>query len=450
MICDERARKGNESREDPISAPQFHPTPDPQPLNRACVAAAALIVAALPACDRGAGSSWETGEGPVVVQDSEVHVLGTSEALAVVEDLEVLADGTVWLQNSVEPFFISFDPEGGVAAMHGQRGGGPEEFAAPSGFVIGGIEGEAWVFDRQRHVLVQVSRPDSARGEIPLPRAEIPPGSVAGGMNLMSNIVRTARLGEEIILPRRSSPPEAGVYSYWLSLWTADLVALDREADSVSEVIALETLLGDPGEDAEITGGFPPFPLWFRLWAVCTDNELRVFDRMRNEVRRFTRVGSELDPIALPPPPHGEVTPREFARVTFDVAVVERMGQVTSGEIGVSSADSAQILDRLLPRLQDKSPEQLAHLLPRYVDFRCAEDGTQWIRPLDIERGGLRGGPVWLRITTDGATREVRFPDRFDPYRFTPDRVWGVRRDELDVASVAWIALPRARREGHD
>jgi hypothetical protein len=38
--------------------------------------------------------------------------------------------------------------------------------------------------------------------------------------------------------------------------------------------------------------------------------------------------------------------------------------------------------------------------------------------------------------------REVRFPERFDPHRFTEGRVWGVLRDELDVASVAWLPAP--------
>jgi hypothetical protein len=36
----------------------------------------------------------------------------------------------------------------------------------------------------------------------------------------------------------------------------------------------------------------------------------------------------------------------------------------------------------------------------------------------------------------------VRFPERFDALRFTSDRVWGVLRNELDVASVAWIEWP--------
>jgi hypothetical protein len=81
------------------------------------------------------------------------------------------------------------------------------------------------------------------------------------------------------------------------------------------------------------------------------------------------------------------------------------------------------------------------------VDYRCDDEGTQWIQPFDIDTpgplmGGLRGGRVWLRITTDGETDEIRLPDSFDPYRFTPDKIWGVQRNEFDVASVAWIAVP--------
>ncbi len=88
------------------------------------------------------------------------------------------------------------------------------------------------------------------------------------------------------------------------------------------------------------------------------------------------------------------------------------------------------------------APDQLAAYLPRYVDFRCTGDGTFWIQPFDASRIGLRGGPAWLRISPDGATDEIHLPDRFDPYRFTPERVWGIQRDQFDVASVAWIAVP--------
>jgi hypothetical protein len=398
--------------------------------------ARAVVLAYLTSCD-AAGTADDAVE-PIVIQPADVNMLGTSESIAAVEDLEVLDDGTVWVLDSVDPFFVGFGPDGDVLHVHGHSGGGPQEFDAPSGFVTGGVDGEVWVFDRRRHALIEVSRPDSVRHEILLPPDAVPPGSVLGGMNLLSNVVRTARLDDEVILPRRSLAGETDVFGYWLSLWTADLVGLNPETDSVREVIALGTILGDPLAHFELMDGFPPFPLWYRLWAVC-DDVIRIYDRVRNEVRAFSRDGVELDAITLPPPRYTEVTPREFARATVAVAIVERMGQV--GNTAVSAADTADTIDRIVPRLT-APPQQLANLLPRYVDLRCDEDGTLWLQPFDLEIGGLRGGPLWLRIAPDGETTGVSLPSRFDPYRFTSERIWGVQRDNLDVASIAWIATP--------
>lgn len=43
----------------------------------------------------------------------------------------------------------------------------------------------------------------------------------------------------------------------------------------------------------ELSSGFPPFPLWHRLWAVCSDDEIRLYDFVRDELRRFTAEGVE-------------------------------------------------------------------------------------------------------------------------------------------------------------
>jgi hypothetical protein len=52
---------------------------------------------------------------------------------------------------------------------------------------------------------------------------------------------------------------------------------------------------------------------------------------------------------------------------------------------------------------------------------------------------------VSYRITQDGVAQEIHFPNRFDVYRFISGRIWGVQRDEFDVASVAWIEVPGSR-----
>lgn len=85
----------------------------------------AMLLVALSGCDRVPQSSENSD---VTVLATDLHVVATAESIAVVEDLAVLPDGTVWVLNSVEPFFVGFAPQGSILAAHGRAGGGPEEF----------------------------------------------------------------------------------------------------------------------------------------------------------------------------------------------------------------------------------------------------------------------------------------------------------------------------------
>ena len=73
--------------------------------------AASLSGAAfLAGCDGAPAGS--DPDAPVELGTSAIEVLGSSDSLAVVRDLEVLSDGSVWVLNSVEPYFIGFGPDG--------------------------------------------------------------------------------------------------------------------------------------------------------------------------------------------------------------------------------------------------------------------------------------------------------------------------------------------------
>lgn len=399
---------------------------------RGLVAALALLVLA------GCGTGSPDDEAAIVLTAADVQVLGTSDSLAVVEDLAVLDDGTVWVQNSVAPLFLAFDEERGLVAAHGRHGGGPGELGAPAGFVVGGLEGEAWTLDRRRHVLIRVSSPGEPWSELSLPEDAIPRGSVGGGLGYLSLLVRTARLGDEIILPRRRALDEMPATRFWTTFWNADLVALDAATGQVRTVVPLADVMDDL--DAHFTAasaGFPPFPFWYRLWAVC-GGEIRLHDFVRNQLRGFAPDGTELAPVELPPPPFTRATPRQFVRAVFDLVAAERAGAARPGVGNMSPADSARLIQGAVDRLEG-TPEQHAAVLPQYVDFRCDENGTMWLRPMDLEAGGMAGSATWLRIERDGTVGEVTFPDRFDPYRFADGRVWGVIRDEVDVAAVGWV-----------
>jgi hypothetical protein len=392
----------------------------------------ALVLLSLTACQP---DQVPDDPGPLTLTSADVHVLGSSEALAEVWDLEALPDGPVWVLNSVDPFFVGFDGEGNVIGRHGTSGGGPEEFRRPAGFVSGGLDGEAWTFDVLRHAFIRISEPDAPWSQIDIPRQEIPPGTVRGGMNLMSPTVRTGRLGKELIVPWTTGTLDSGVAAYHMALLQADLAALDPRTGTVRNVVALGEVLEDPSAGFVATDG--GFPLWYRLWAVCGD-QLRVYDRVRNQLRGFTGSGQEIGAVDLPSPRLTKVTPLEFARAVFPL----RQAEVT-GAVGprLTAEDSVRLLGQMAQGLKG-GPEELAAYLPRYVDFRCSDDGTMWIQPIDLDIGGLEGGPAWLRISADGGVREVRFPERFDPFRFTADRIWGVQRNELDLSWVAWIELP--------
>ena len=394
-----------------------------------------LSATALLACSDGAPAVGVTG-GLIELSESDVEVLGTSDSLAVVQDLEVLADGSVWVLNSQPPFFVGFGPDGESLGAHGQMGGGPDEFRMPSGFVTGGWDGGAWAFDFVRHAIIRVSEPGVELAATSLRSPSLPAGSARGGMNMLGSSVRTARLGSEIIVPRSTETMQSGPLRFRFSLLMADLVAVDPESGGTRDLLALGEVLDDPSGDFIASEG--AFPLWYRLWAVCGDDLVRVHDRVRNQLRGFDESGTETPPIDLPPVPFTEVTPRQFAAAVFQM----RQAQLTRDVMArMTEEDSVRILNEIA-RTVSGGPRALASYLPRYVDFRCTEGGTMWMHPLDPDLGGLRGGRSWLRITPGGDIDEVRLPDRFDAFRFTDSRIWGIHSDEAGFPSVASIALP--------
>ena len=397
-----------------------------------------LVAMAVAACGRSGPDAHRATGAALVLDASEVHVVGSSESLAVVEDLQALSDGSIWVLNSSEPFFVRFSGDGEVLQEYGARGGGPEEFLLPAGFVTRTVYGDAWVLDARRHAFIELSRPDSAWNVIRIPSDSLPPGSLIGGRSLLNNQVRTARLGEEIILPRTGRSLQDGMIAFSAAIWGADLWALEPASGSARRVLALSEVLGDPMAAFGATTEPPPMLLWFRLWAICGGDEIRVYDRLRNEVRGFSPDGAELDAVPLPPIRLTEVAPEQFARAIFAFRQAEMTGEVGSD---LSSADSARLISQIVQQ-SPWDPNQLATVLPRYVDLRCTDEGVLWMQPFDPTIGGLVGGRTWIRVTEAGAT-EVVFPERFDPFQFATDRIWGIQRDELDVASVAWVPAPQ-------
>ncbi len=404
------------------------------PMTSPRVATILSIIVGLAACE---SASVDVSLGaPIDLSESAVEILGRSDSLTVVRDLEVTSDGSVWVLNSAEPFFVGFGPGGEPLGTHGVPGRGPRDFPRPVGFVAGGWQGEVWALDLVRHAMIRISQPDAEWAEIPLRSASLPPGTVQGGMSMLGGTVRTARLGREFIVARTSETIQSGVLSLRLSLMRPDLIAFDPDTGETRTLVALAEALEDPSDDFIASEG--GFPFWYRLWASCGDAVVRVYDRVTNRLRGFDGSGTEVPAVDLPPVPFTEITPRQFAGAVFAFRQAELTGDVWSR---LSAEDSVRILNQIARSVSGR-PHELASYLPRYVDFRCSEGGTMWLNQVDLDAGGLKGASSWLQIATDGAIREVRLPARFDALRFSDSRIWGVYRDEFDIPAIASIALP--------
>ena len=93
-------------------------------------------------------------------------------------------------------------------------------------------------------------------------------------------------------------------------------MAVDPETAGPRTLVTLGEVLDDPsGDFVPSEGGFPQ---WYRLSAQCGENFVRVYDRVRNQLRGFDGSGSEVAPADLPPVPFTEVGPRQFASAVFE------------------------------------------------------------------------------------------------------------------------------------
>lgn len=393
-----------------------------------CVPAALLVAAC--------GAGPQDGERRVEVSSEGVHVVGTSEAIARIADLQPAADGRVWLLNSIEvdPFFVELGPDGRVEREFGRSGGGPAEFGAPVALVRG-PDGEVWTYDLLRHALIRISTEE--RLDLPLPRDSLSPPQLIGftGAGIFPAppwLKGTRRNFLFARLRSGSAEPFSG-----LAFWHADIVGLraDSPAPSLELYTPVADLLGDPASRYSRATKILPYP----LWAVCGDGTVVLYDPLENELRRIAADGRNVTPVALPEERRVELT---FDRLLGMAARDYR--EKATGQIPDSAAMAHQF-----EQMYSQWEGQSAKVFPEYADLQCTPDGTLWLQPFDVETGPLGRGPKWQRISQDGPRALVTFPEEFTPLRFEPDRIWGTLRDPLGVTSAAWIgvdALRQARR----
>lgn len=399
-----------------------------------------LLLALVAACGTDAAPANESGE---VVPAEAVTLLGTSEDLAEIQDVQPGPDGRVWVLNSATPFFLAFREGEGVVAAHGVRGQGPGEFRAPLTLIAGGADSGAeagvWVYDGGRHAVVRIDDvvapdaggpPGAGERTVTFPRDAIPQNAALGFDPDGGPWLAPADGG--FLVARNPAGLAFGLYDR--ALWAIELVRVDGADASVTSVLDLREVVGDPAERFGDAQFLFPVP----LWTVCPDGATGVYDPLRNELRRLDAAGAQTRAVSLPAEQRVEVTPDRV----FEWFFPEMMRRIPAAE----RPDSAE-MRREFEGEFDQVRRQIGAVFPEYVALHCDARGVFWLQPMDIDGGRMGRGTAWLRIDADAVEssetlRRIRMPDGFRPRRFTDGEAWGILLDDLDIPSVARVAVP--------
>ncbi|TVP59372.1 MAG: hypothetical protein EA351_01705 [Gemmatimonadales bacterium] len=212
--------------------------------------------------------------------------------------------------------------------------------------------------------------------------------------------------------------------------WMARVVEIPLETGEPVERWRIDELLPDPEEQYPGVTEFLPFP----LWAICPDGEAWMYDPVRHDIRSLRT--PEGMAHSLPP----------ARRVTFTLdRLTDLLLPTIVAQVPSSERPPDEVLREQLAGEVGQMIDQFADVFPEYYQMHCAPDGSLWLQHFDWEDGFGGAGWSWERVRVeddDPAIETIRFPEGFQIFRITADRAWGIALDELDIPSVAWIALP--------
>ncbi len=389
---------------------------------RAVVGGLCLLLVPLVACQ---GDESEAGPGPLRIPSTAISVVGTSDQLALIEDIQLADDDTIWALNSTEPFLVNLSLEGEVLRVIGRAGGGPGEFSWPTTLVAEDGGAPIWVYDVGHNALIRV--PDS--GE-PTETRRLPRDSTsATRLNSheylwMNNGGRTWIAGTPDGLTfAKADPALPWIYA----TWSTEVVRLSGD-DALERVASTSRLVDTPEDVYGDARRFLPYP----IWSACPSGSLALYDPSSNAVRRVDSDGRPLASYELGPERLVEITTGRVLRTVYPGVLRNRL---------MTDPPAEDVLLEAFRRDYEGRSEEFAKVFPEYVNLECGAGDVLWIQRFDSERGQMGRGPDWIRVRNDGSRRLVTFPEHFRPYRFAPDRVWGVHTDELGVEYVAWTAL---------
>ena len=372
-----------------------------------------------------AGDSSDGTLGRLVVDPEEIHVIGTSEVIAHIEDVMATTDGAAWVLNSTDPFLVLLSAQGETLRVAGERGAGPGELSWPTTLVRDPSTDAVYVYDVALGRLALIDEELGVDRGSPFVADPFTPIRLNSYEYLWTNNgARTWIDGtEEGIVFAEPMPGLPWIFS----LWSTDVVRLRRDGER-ERLLSTEGVVGDPAPHFPGAQRFLPYP----IWTACPGGSLALYDPGRNVLRRFSSMGEELGIHELPPERGTKMSAERVFTTVYPGILRNRL---------MASPPGRDVLQEMFMRDYENRADEFSTVFPEYVHLDCSAGDILWLQLFDSTSGQLGRGPRWLRVTVEGRMGPATFPPSFRPMRFDRGRIWGMYTGESDVEYVAWTEL---------
>ncbi len=358
--------------------------------------------------------AWSDGEAWGVEEVFRVGGIdaGTDAMFGQIISVDVDDAGRVYVADQQARKVSVFGEDGALVSSFGQAGSGPGEIGP---MFMGMFErgGEVWTIDPASQGIQRFSVDGEFLGATPF--------------NIMQGVpIRMDEVGNSVIAQRRSMG--------------TDGASMGTEGDPVTTVGAetTDTIMVLPaGETISMQGGMPEFSFFAPepLWDAADDGSTvqGINDSYRFEIRdadgSLTRIVSR-DVEGQPVTPGVE-------RAVLDL-MRDQMTQAGA---------PAEMLQPILEQAT------FAETFPPVAQVLLEANGHLWVQRTsdlsdfaddeDIDIQDL-GAPRWDVFDPDGVfLGQIELPGAFQPLRMIDGVLWGLDRDDLDVASVVGMRVVR-------
>jgi hypothetical protein len=330
--------------------------------------------------------------------------------------ISVASDGRMFVLDAQALHIKVFDDNGRYIQTLGGPGSGPGELGRGVGFCLMAAGDTVWVPDLMNQRINRWAPDGAVLPSIPLPFSQMLPATF-----------RYTSAGEITYQVRPIPLPNAPAPD------SMDTILLFGSDGSIAD-----TLMRFPtGEGFGIRGGAPQFNVWYPEPAWDVTDGLKIVYGVSDNYR----FGIYSD----------GGTPERIVTMPFDAAeVTDRERQVVLDFLREMATDQGAPPERVAQFL---SMVNFGEYIPAFSTILSGPRGTVWVQHIqsigdmteeELEGFNIQdlGAPDWDVFDADGRYLGViTMPHRFAPRGFANDRIYGVWRDELDVAYVTRLRI---------